>query len=101
VAREQEDGGRFPDDVAASHDDGVLPRKRNLFVVEHGEDPVRRARQERGPPREEASGVHGMEAVDILGRIDRLDHLRFVDLLREGELDEDPVDGVVGIEPRH
>jgi len=42
-----------------------------------------------------------MEAVDVLGRIDRLDHLRFVDLLRKGELDEDPVDGVVGVEPRH
>src|SRR5512139_3622299 len=42
-----------------------------------------------------------MESVDILGRIDRLDHLRFVDLIRKGQLDEDPVDGVVGVQARH
>ena len=91
----------FPTMLLRPTTTACFPFSVHLLVVEHGEDAVRRAREERGPAREEAPGVHGMEAVDVLGRIDRLDHLRFVDLLRKGQLDEDPVDGIVGVEPRH
>ena len=42
-----------------------------------------------------------MQAVDILDRIDRRDHARLVDRVRQRELDEDSVDLVVGVQLRH
>ncbi len=39
-----------------------------------------------------------MEAVDVLGGVDRLDRLRLLDVGGERQLDEDPVDSVVGVE---
>ena len=43
-------------------------------------------------------GVHGMEAVDVLVRRDGVRDARLVDVRRERQLDEDPVDLVVGVE---
>ena len=40
----------------------------------------------------------GGEAVDVLRRVDRGDHLVLVDLLGQRQLDEDPVDLVVGVQ---
>ena len=41
-----------------------------------------------------------MEAVDVLRRIHRAGHPGLVHVLRERELDEDPVDGVVRVQLR-
>ena len=42
-----------------------------------------------GPAEIEAAGVHRVEAVDVLRRVDRLDRLRLVDVGRQRQLDED------------
>ena len=46
-------------------------------------------------------GARGREAVDVLPGVDCGDHARRVDLLRQGQLDQDPVDLVVGSQPPH
>ena len=41
-----------------------------------------------------------MQAVDVLDRVDRCDHARLVDPARHRQLDENPVDLVVGVQLR-
>ena len=86
---------------------GRLPRQRvralehDVVLVEEGEHAERRSRHVRGGAREEQAGVDGMEPVDVLVRVDRPDHLRLVELVRQGELDEHRVDRVVLVQRRH
>ena len=54
----------------------------------------------RGGAREEQPGVDGMEAVDVLDRIDGADDAALVDLRGQRQLDEDAVDRVVGVQLR-
>ena len=54
-----------------------------------------------GSPRVELAGVHRVEAVYVLDRVDRTDDLRLVDPCRQGQLDEQAVDRVVRVELRH
>jgi hypothetical protein len=42
-----------------------------------------------------------MQSVDVLDRVDRSHHVRFVDLLRQRRLDEDAVDLLVLVELAH
>jgi len=51
-----------------------------------------------GAPREEPADVDGVEPVDVLAGVDRLDDHVGVDVLRKGQLNEDAVDRGVGIE---
>ena len=46
----------------------------------------------------QAAGVDRVKAVDVLGRIDRGDHPAGIDLGGERQLDQDPVDPLVGVE---
>ena len=86
------------DDRGAADDDGARIAQRDLVLREHAHDPERRARDERRPAEVEAAGVHRVQPVDVLRGIDRLDHLRLVEVVGQRQLDEDPVDGVVGIQ---
>ena len=43
-------------------------------------------------------GIERMDAVDVLGRIDRVDDRAQPDRRRQRHLDDDPVDGRVGVE---
>ena len=61
-------------------------------------DAERRRRDERLAAEIELAGAEGMQSVDVLHRIDRPHHARFVDLLGQRRLDEDPVDDVVLVE---
>ena len=65
---------------------------------QHLADAQRRAGDEPGPADRQEAGVLGVEAVDVLARVDPLDHPPVVDLRRQGELDEDPVDVGVGVQ---
>jgi hypothetical protein len=51
-------------------------------------------------PEEQEPGVRGMEPVHVLRRIDRSQHRRLVHVIRQRELHEDPVDGVVRVQVR-
>ncbi len=69
-------------------------------VLEQHQAAQRRAGDEPGLADREPAGIVDVEAVDVLGRVDRGDHRLLVDLRRQRQLDEDAVDRVVGVEPR-
>ena len=60
--------------------------------------PLRRARDEARATLGQEAGAGRGQAVDVLGRIDRRDHLVLVDLVGQRQLDEDPVDRVVRVQ---
>ena len=78
------------------------PRSRpelDAVLVEEREHAEWRSRHVPGRAGEEQAGVDGMEAVDVLDRVDSADHAPFVDPPRQArQLDEDPVDRVVGVQ---
>ena len=47
----------------------------------------------------QAADIDRMEAVDVLGRVDRIDHLPRIDLPWQGQLHQNAVDVIVMIEP--
>ena len=63
----------------------------------HFWEPIRYAGED-AEDRREQPDVDGVETVDVFVRRDRVEHLLVVDLRRQGQLHEDPVDGVVGIQ---
>ena len=97
----EEQRHRFADDEAAADNDDL-----GSGGIDAGGDEEALA-TERGAGDEggrilhgEPGHVDGMESVDILARVDREGDGVFVDVLRRGGLDEDPVDGRIGIERR-
>jgi hypothetical protein len=46
----------------------------------------------------EQTRVEGVQAVDVLQRVDGADGARLVEVRRQGQLDEDPVDRFVGVQ---
>ena len=58
----------------------------------------RRARHQRVEAGGEPAGVHDMEAVDVLGRIDGRDHLGGVDLPGQRQLNEDSINVGIGVQ---
>ena len=100
VRGEQQLRHRLPDDAGASDDDGVGAAQLDLVLLEHAHDAERRAGDECGPAEIEPGGVDGMDPVDVLRRVDRLDHGCLVDVAGERQLDEQAVHAVVGVELR-
>ena len=100
VALEEEMRHRLADDRRAADHDGARALERDLVLVEHPHDAERRARDERRPAEVEAAGVDRVDPVDVLLRRDRLDDPVLVEVVRQRELDEEPVDRVVGVERR-
>ena len=68
---------------------------------EHLDDARGRARHERGQAQHQTAGVDRMEAVDVLVRVHRGDDLVFHRRIGERQLDQDAVDGVLGVQRRH
>jgi hypothetical protein len=101
VAREQEHRHRLSDDVAAPDDDRPLALRVDAVVVEHHHHPERRAGAHDALAEQEIADVPGMEAVDIEARVDRVEDLALVDVVRQRQLDEDAVDARVRVQLRH
>ena len=95
---EQEHGGGLADDVAAPDDDSMLAGDGKAAALEDFNDAGGRAGRERGTASEQAAGVDGVKAVNILGGSDGVEEDFGIDLRRERELDEDAVDVVAVIE---
>ena len=98
VCLEQQMRNGLAHDVRPPHDDGTRSLGLDPVLGEHPHDPERRGGHEPGTAEIQAARVHRMEPVDVLGRIDRLDRLRLVDVCRERQLYEETVDGVVGVQ---
>ena len=92
VALEQQQRDRLADQHAATDHHRVRAGERDAVAVEHFEDAERRAGPQAGHAGEQAAGVLGMQAVDVLGGVDRLDHGFGAQRFRQRELDEDAVD---------
>ena len=77
----------------------VGPGDRDVVAQQQLLDAVRRAGQEPRPALHDPAHVLGMEGVDVLQRIDGLEHPRLVDLLRQRQLHQDAVDRRVAVQP--
>ncbi len=91
---------RAADDVRLADDHRVLADEVLAGVAQQRHAAVRRAGAQRRAFQHQAPDVVGVEAVDVLHRQDRLGHRFLVDVPGQRQLDQDAVDGGVGIEPR-
>src|ERR1041385_126254 len=93
---------RLRDDVGAADDPGVGPLRlypradQHLLHAERGG-----GAEGGGVAHGELAHVHRVEAVHVLGGRNPEQHLPAVDLLRQGELDQETVDGGVGVQAVH
>ena len=95
----EQEGHGFADDHAAADDDGVGACGFDAGVDEESLAAEGGAGDEAGGVFEREFGdVDGVEAVDVFGGVDGADDFGFVDVLGRGALDEDAVDGGVGVE---
>jgi hypothetical protein len=97
---EQQHRHRLADDVGAADHHRVLAARLAKLRLQQVQAAERRARHQRVEAGRQPPGVERVEAVDVLGRVDRGDHPRGVDLRRQRQLDEDAVDALVGVELR-
>ena len=95
---EQELRHRLADDVRAADDHGVQAGEVAELGLQQLQAAERRARDEAGEADGEPAGVDRVEAVDVLVGIDGEDDRVGVDMRRQRQLDEDPVDRGVGVE---
>ena len=92
---EQRDG--LADDGAAADHDGARALERHVVLVEQRQHPERRRRHERGRPASSSPALNGMEAVDVLDRVEARITCAS-SMVRQRQLDEDAVDRVVGVQ---
>ena len=89
---------RLADNVGPSDDDGVLPSDRQLAAPQNLDDARWCAGRESRLAALQPSHIHRMEAVDVLVRRDRLEQPLGIDVLRQGQLDQDAVDVVARVQ---
>ena len=95
---QEEQRHRLADDVAAPDHDGPGALERHVVLLEQGHDPHGSGSDVRRPAQRELAEVQRMEPVDVLPRVDRTEHTRLVDLVRERQLDEKTIDRVVRVQ---
>ena len=87
-------------DVAPSDDHHVLPSRLDARPHQHLLDAGGRGGEEVGVAYEHPADVPGMEAVDVLRRVDGVDDGLLVDVVGQWELHQEPVDRRVRVELR-
>ena len=98
VLLDQQQGRRFTDNIAAPDYDRSLAGNRNLASLEDLDQPGGRTGYEARPLGGQKSGIHGVESVNVLVGGNRHQHLRGVDLGRKGQLHQNAVYVVPGVE---
>ena len=101
ILGEQEKGQRLTYEDRPAEDDGVEAGKLRAHRFDQQEGALRRARNEARLSEKKPAGVCRREAVHVLRRIDLADDAVRIDMRRQGHLDENAVDGVVGVEAAH
>ena len=89
---------RLADDVGAADHHRFEAGERGMHGLRQHDAAERRARHQRRQAGGEPPGVDRMEAVDVLRRIDGVEHLLGVDLLRQRQLHQDAVHRRIGVE---
>ncbi len=99
VLAQQEQRGGLADDVAAPDDDRVLALDGDAAPLEELDRGLGGRRQEAVVPLGQQARVLGMEPVDVLGRIDGVDHPAERDVRGQWHLDDDAVHARVVVQP--
>lgn len=96
----EEHGDGKANDIGAADDDGIGATDFDTTSFEEDHTAVGGTGDKAwfAPFHGEAADVEGVEAVDIFADVDGVKDSFFVDMVGEGELDEDAVDGGVGVE---
>ena len=89
---------RTADQIGAADDDGVHAFQRGVHALGQDDAAERRAGRQRGKSAGEASGIAGMQPVDILGGIDGVDDGFGVQRFRQRQLHQNAVHGGIAIE---
>ena len=89
---------RLTNDVRTSEDDTLLAAGLNVITLQKRDDTKRGGRDETRQTNRHTSHVDGMETIDILTIVNRLDDLLLVDMLRQGQLHDEAIDIVVLIQ---
>ena len=92
VRLQEQQRHRPADDDTAPDDDGILPCNIDPRVLEQPHNAGRRARNEARPSNQQRSHVDRAEAVDILRRVDALEHRTRIDVRGHRLLRKNPVD---------
>ena len=97
IARRQERRHRLAHDLAAAENDGAAARERDRMLVEQLENTGRCAGDKARPALVKQADVLRMEAVDVLLRVDGVEHAPRIMPGFERHLNEEPVDAVVPV----
>ena len=97
LAQEQEGGG-LADDVGAADDDGAAARQLHPGALEELDRRVGGGRQEAVVAEGQEAGVQGVDAVDVLRRVEGVDDDPQRDRGRQRLLDDDAGDRALGAE---
>ena len=77
----------------------IAPFYLEAGALHHQDDSIWSAGPHDGQLLHKPSDVVGMEAIDVLSRIDALEHLDRSNVRRQGKLNQDSVDRGIGIQP--
>ena len=91
-------GHRFTHDVRTSEDDTLLTAGLDIVALQQGDDAEGRSRDEARQTDGHASHVDGMETIHILTIVDSLNNLLLVDVLGQGQLNDETIHILVLIE---
>ena len=98
VAVQEQHRHRLADDIAAADNDAAFAFDHNTGRADQLDDAGRRAGQERVVADHDPPHVVRVEGVDILARVDMLNHELFVQMLRQRGLHENAVDFFIRIQ---
>ena len=101
IARRQQRRHRLAHDLAAAENDSAAARERDCMLVEKSEDPGRSAGDKARPALVKQADVLRMEAVDVLQRVDGVEHAPRIVPGFERHLNEEAVDAVVPVAGGH
>ncbi len=98
VLAQEQHGGRFADDVGAAHDRGMLPGQLDARALEQLDRGMCGGRQVALVAERQQAGVERVDAVDVLARVERVEHDAQGDAVRERLLHDDAGHLRVGVE---
>ena len=92
---------RLAHDIAAAADDHVGAGRVVAVTQQYLLDAGRGAGHEIGPALDQLANVERVQAIHVLGGVQRLDDQAFVDLERHWQLDQDPMETGVIVQCLH
>ena len=89
---------RATDDIGSANDHRIEAVGVDIVAFQQGHDTARSARTQARRALAQAANVVRMEAVDVFIRRDALENFDVIDPCRQGQLNQNTVDGLIGIQ---